>query len=305
MNSEKHELTVLNAYAMDVGRGLARINDEMMNELGISKGDIIEIKGKKRTVARCMPPLSASQLAAERMQLEQARKQLHEIHSKEKNNFVTRFDWTDRDLPHTEIQIIPPQSIRIDGLTRNNAGLAIGDKTSIRKISFTRAEKVLVTPLASIPPVDERYLADALEAVPVTRGDNIMIPYFGGKLTFQIVCTEPHDDVVIDQKTIFTITNKNTRSVHVMSSFVYPTNHVDSEKLAKLKIDIVQNENEQLAKQDEIKHITRKMLKENHKMEDIHKFLNSNLNESLISTFQKLLNVYRQYVAELEVVTSR
>ncbi|MDE1765863.1 MAG: hypothetical protein KGI27_06260 [Thaumarchaeota archaeon] len=85
-----------------------------------------------------------------------------------------------------------------------------------------------VKPLESIPPIDERYLADALENVPVTKNDNIMVPYFGGRLTFQVVGTEPHDDVVIDQKTIFTITNKSTRSTYVMSQFVYPMNHVDS-----------------------------------------------------------------------------
>ena len=72
--------------------------------------------------------------------------------------------------------------IRIDGLIRNNSGVAIGDTVTIKKIKAPPAEKVVVAPLEAIPPIDERYLADALESVPVTKGDNIMIPYFGGRL---------------------------------------------------------------------------------------------------------------------------
>jgi transitional endoplasmic reticulum ATPase len=302
MNTEKNELTVFEAHARDVGRGIARIDNEIIEKLGLPKGDIIEIKGKRRTVARCLPPLTGSQLAVERMQFEQARKQIHKTHFEEKNNFETGFDWTCRDP--LDAQKVPARSIRIDGLTRNNAGIAIGDTVLIRKIQSTRAEKVTVTPLESIPPIDERYLADALEAVPVTKGDNVMIPYLGGRLTFQVVDTEPHDDVVIDQKTLITITTKNPSAV-LMNTFVYTTNHFDSEKLEKLKTSVEQYEKELLAKQDEIKHITRNMLKENHKIEDINKFLNSNRNESLISTLLKLLDTYRKYVAELESTISR
>ncbi|MDE1840237.1 MAG: hypothetical protein KGH87_10015, partial [Thaumarchaeota archaeon] len=75
MNAE-NGLTVLESYTRDVGRGIARIDNEMMEKLGLSKDNIIEIKGKRRTVARCMSPLTGSQLAVERMQLEQAQKQM-------------------------------------------------------------------------------------------------------------------------------------------------------------------------------------------------------------------------------------
>ena len=44
---------------------------------------------------------------------------------------------------------------------------------------------MIVAPLEAIPPIDERYLADALESVPLIKGDNVMVPYFGGRLTFQ------------------------------------------------------------------------------------------------------------------------
>ena len=100
--------------------------------------------------------------------------------------------------------------IRIDGLIRNNAGVAIGDPVTVRKIKAPPAEKIVVAPLEAIPPIDERYLADALESVPVTKGDNIMIPYFGGRLTFQVLGVSPTADaVLITQRTIFAISEKS------------------------------------------------------------------------------------------------
>src|SRR6186997_952122 len=81
--------------------------------------------------------------------------------------------------------------IRVDGLVRNNAGVAIGDTTVVRKIKAVPAEKVIVAPLEALPSVDERYLADALESVPLIKGDNVMVPYFGGRLTFQVIGVTP------------------------------------------------------------------------------------------------------------------
>ncbi|MFZ0263821.1 MAG: CDC48 family AAA ATPase, partial [Nitrososphaeraceae archaeon] len=61
-----------------------------------------------------------------------------------------------------------------------------------------------------IPPIDERYLADALESVPLIKGDNVMVPYFGGRLTFQVIGVTPAsaDAVLVTQKAIFSIAEK-------------------------------------------------------------------------------------------------
>src|SRR5438034_4095360 len=99
--------------------------------------------------------------------------------------------------------------IRVDGLVRNNAGIAIGDTVIVKKIKAVPAEKVIVAPLEAIPPIDERYLADALESVPLIKGDNVMVPYFGGRLTFQVIGVTPAADaVLVTQKTIFHIAEK-------------------------------------------------------------------------------------------------
>src|SRR5919108_687315 len=155
---------VLEAYTRDVGRGVARIDYDSMDSLSASTGDIVEIRGKRRTVAKCLPL-----------------------------------------YPSDEGKGI----IRVDGLVRNNAGVAIGDTVVVRKIKAVPAEKVIVAPLEAIPPIDERYLADALESVPLIKGDNVMVPYFGGRLTFQVIGVTPAADaVLVTQKTIFHIAEK-------------------------------------------------------------------------------------------------
>jgi transitional endoplasmic reticulum ATPase len=157
-------LKVLEAYTRDVGRGVARIDYDSMDSLGASTGDVIEIKGKRRTVAKCLPL-----------------------------------------YPSDEGKGI----IRVDGLVRNNAGIAIGDTVAVKKIKAVAAEKIVVAPLEAIPPIDERYLADALESVPLIKGDNVMVPYFGGRLTFQVIGVTPSvDAVLVTQKTVFHIAEK-------------------------------------------------------------------------------------------------
>ena len=164
MSQNALSLKVLEAYTRDVGRGVARIDYDSMDTLNASTGDVIEIKGKRRTVAKCLPL-----------------------------------------YPSDEGKGI----IRIDGLGRNNSGIAIGDTITVRKIKAVAAEKVVVAPLEAIPPIDERYLADALESVPLIKGDNVMVPYFNGRLTFQVIGVTPAADaVLVTQKTVFHIAEK-------------------------------------------------------------------------------------------------
>ena len=159
-------LKILEAYTRDVGRGVSRIDYDSMDSLSASTGDVIEIRGKRRTVAKCLP-----------------------LYPSDEGKGV----------------------VRVDGLVRNNAGVAIGDTVVVRKIKAVPAEKVIVAPLEAIPPIDERYLADALESVPLIKGDNVMVPYFGGRLTFQVIGVTPAAEVVlITQKTMFHIAERDS-----------------------------------------------------------------------------------------------
>ena len=168
MNNTNNTLSlkILEAYTRDVGRGVARIDYDSMDSLNASTGDVVEIGGKRRTIAKCLPL-----------------------------------------YPSDEGKGI----IRVDGLVRNNAGVAIGDTVVVRKIKAVPAEKVIVAPLEAIPPIDERYLADALESVPLIKGDNVMVPYFGGRLTFQVIGVTPAaDPVLVTQKTTFHIAERGS-----------------------------------------------------------------------------------------------
>src|ERR1017187_2643542 len=164
MSQQQVQLKVLEAYTRDVGRGVARIDYDAMDALDASTGDVIEIRGKRRTVAKCLPL-----------------------------------------YPSDEGRGI----VRIDGLIRNNAGVAIGDMVTVKKVKAPPAEKVVVAPLEPAPPIDERYFADTLEGIPVTKGDNVMVPYFGGRLTFQVIGVSPvAEAVLITQKTAFVVSAK-------------------------------------------------------------------------------------------------
>ena len=162
------DLKVLEAYTRDVGRGVARLDYESMDTLGASTGDIIELKaGEKSRGGR--------RTVAKCLPL----------------------------YPSDEGKGV----IRIDGLVRNNVGLAIGDTVIIKKVRAILAEMIIVAPLEEGPSLDERYLADSLDSVSMIKGDNIMVPYFCGRLTFQVIGLTPAtcDAVIVGQKTQFTI----------------------------------------------------------------------------------------------------
>ena len=43
------------SYTRDVGRGVVRLDYDAMDSLDASTGDIVELKGKRRTVGKCLP----------------------------------------------------------------------------------------------------------------------------------------------------------------------------------------------------------------------------------------------------------
>lgn len=54
-DSSQSALRVAEGLGKDVGRGLARLDPKDLENLGIKVGDIIQIKGKRATVAKVMP----------------------------------------------------------------------------------------------------------------------------------------------------------------------------------------------------------------------------------------------------------
>ncbi len=48
-------LRVAEAHSRDVGRGIARVDPKVMEDLGLTPGDVIEVSGKRKTAAICWP----------------------------------------------------------------------------------------------------------------------------------------------------------------------------------------------------------------------------------------------------------
>ena len=178
------DLKILEAYTRDVGRGVARLDYESMDSLGASTGDVIELKAGEKSRS------GNRRTVAKCLPL----------------------------YPSDEGKGV----IRVDGLVRNNAGLAIGDTVIIKKIRAILAEMVIVAPIEEVPSLDERYLADSLDSVSMIKGDNVMVPYFGGRLTFQVIGLTPAtgDAVIVGQKTQFTIATSELALGRATSSAV-------------------------------------------------------------------------------------
>jgi len=190
MKTKTISLKVLEAYTRDAGRGVARIDYDSMDELNVSTGDVIEIKGKRRTVAKCLPL-----------------------------------------YPSDEGKGI----MRIDALGRNNLEIAIGDTITVRKTKAIAAGIVILFPLGAIPSIDERYLTDALESVPLIKGNIVTIQYFGGHLSFQVIGVTPAADVVfVTRKTIFHISDKRKIQRSVISRSVILQNAGRTERIFSL-----------------------------------------------------------------------
>ncbi|MEM3423279.1 MAG: CDC48 family AAA ATPase, partial [Nitrososphaeria archaeon] len=155
----------MEAYPRDVGRGIARVDYSVMDALQAHTGDVIEIRGRKRTVAKVLP-----------------------VHPSDEGKDI----------------------IRIDGITRSNADVPLGDTVIVRKINALPAEKITLIPPEGYPPLDKRYFSEVLESIAVTKGDNIIVPYFGSKLIFNVASVYPNADaVVITKRTEFIISEKS------------------------------------------------------------------------------------------------
>lgn len=158
-------LKVAEAVKKDAGRGLARIDPADIEKLNATIGDIIEIVGKKRTVAKVMPAFK-----------------------EERGKGI----------------------IQIDGPTRGNAHIGLGEKVTIKKISWNPADNVVLTPITSVNlERDSKYIGSLLDGLPVIAGDRIRATLFGSRFTdFVVDTTVPKGVVVINPTTLLKINEK-------------------------------------------------------------------------------------------------
>jgi transitional endoplasmic reticulum ATPase len=96
---EEIQLKVEKAYPIDLGRGIIRLDPTTLLRLQLSPGDIVEIRGKKKTTAKVWR--------------------------------ADRQDW-EQGL------------VRIDNFIRQNAGVSIGEKVTIKKVEALEAKKLIL-----------------------------------------------------------------------------------------------------------------------------------------------------------------
>lgn len=156
-------LTVAEARRDDVGRGVVRLDPEALRKIGASPGDVLEIEGRSKTVAKAMPTFK-----------EQRGQQI----------------------------------VQLDGVSRTNAGVAIGQPASIRKVSHSVARRLAVAPLGAGALHDDEieYMARRLDGLAVKSGDRVRIALFGGShRDFHVLRTEPDGPVMIHPETLLAL----------------------------------------------------------------------------------------------------
>ena len=95
--------------------------------------------------------------------------------------------------------------IKIDGITRQNIGAAIGDKISVKSVEAENAEQIVLSPTekVSIEGLQEYMIYNYLNHV-FTTGDSILLStQMGGRIQFVITSTKPSKPVIVTEKTIF------------------------------------------------------------------------------------------------------
>ena len=158
-------LKVAEAAKKDVGRGLARIDPGDIEKMEATIGDIVEIVGKRRTVAKVMPTFK-----------------------EERGKGI----------------------IQIDGLTRGNSQIGLGEKVTVKKVPWQAADNVALTPVTAVSlERDSKYIGSLLDGLPVIAGDRIRATLFGSRFTdFVVEGTAPKGVVVINPTTLLKISEK-------------------------------------------------------------------------------------------------
>jgi len=156
MQTQTIQLRVDESDRRDVGRGIVRIGSRDRAKLGVAPRDIVEIIGKKSTVAIVWPL-----------------------------------------FPDGE------GVIKMDGYTRKNAGVSIGDYVLVRKARIKIADSITIAPTQPLRFGDTfiNYAKSQLIDRAVSKGDLILIPVLGQALQMVVVSVSPGPYGIIKETT--------------------------------------------------------------------------------------------------------
>jgi len=149
------QLRVADARQRDVGHGKVRMDNDTMQNLGITAGDFVEIHGKKMTVAIAWPAYAEDQ---------------------------------GQDI------------IRMDGLLRRNAGVALNEYVAVRKADVKEAQSIIFAPTDVRLSVDDEFISFVRRRfmdLPFIEGDMTMLSIFGSAIPLVVTRTRPRGPVKI------------------------------------------------------------------------------------------------------------
>jgi len=97
--------------------------------------------------------------------------------------------------------------VQLDGLSRVNAGVALDEIVTVRKVATQPAQKLVLSPTDVVPGErDMKYIGSLLDGLPVIQGDRIRATLFGSRHTEFIVReTTPKGPVLIAPTTLLTV----------------------------------------------------------------------------------------------------
>jgi len=163
-------LRVAEALPKDVGRGLVRLDPQDLERLGVSIGDVVEIAGKRPTVARAMPAYAA-----------------------QRGQGLIQMDGILR--ANAGAGLDEPVTVRQTAAQPARTVVLAPDLTP-RPTPGRRGEGGEVA----------RYLARLLEGIPVVPGDQVRVNLFGTRAqNFTVSQTVPAGPVLIGPSTIIRI----------------------------------------------------------------------------------------------------
>jgi len=162
------ELTVDGALVTDDGRGIARIDSKARKMLNVISGDIIEIKGKRRSTAAIVWQAHQQDEGSDFIRIDGYIRQNIGVGIGDKL-FVTKAEVNDAE----RIILAPPQNQR--------------------------------TPIS---PDFAEYAKNKLENKPLVKGDVVPVPMFGYVFNFVVAQVTPHGVVRVTQSTDVVVKNE-------------------------------------------------------------------------------------------------
>ena len=106
-----------------------------------------------------------------------------------------------------------PDTIRIDGQTRKNLGVALNDLLEIKKVKTSQAKSVTLMPVNDIVTVDKEFtdfVKNRLKGMPLSQGDEISVMILGNSMDFKIKKVSPKGIVKIERPTQLTILSESS-----------------------------------------------------------------------------------------------